>query len=224
MPDEARELSWVILTIGHLSMNRYWGETERRRGPLCTSTVIRSSEGLVLIDPSRQPEEMPELLNDQVGIGVEDVRHVFLTHFHGDHRSGLEAFPHAAWWMAQQEIDHWRPRAGEAEQRLLDHFQPAGDEPIAGLRTLFLPGHTPGLTGLSFHWRGQRVVVAADAAMTEEFFRAREGYHNSSDMDEARASIDRLAGEADLIIPGHGNAFFTALAPEPGGMWSGGRA
>ena len=73
-----------------------------------------------------------------------------------------------------------------------------------GLRTLLLPGHTPGLTGLAFRWRAQRVVVAADAAMTEEFFRAREGYHNSSDMEQARASIDRLTQEADIIIPGHG--------------------
>jgi hypothetical protein len=58
--------------------------------------------------------------------------------------------------------------------------------------------------------------------MTEEFFRAREGYHNSTDLDRARASIDLLAREADIIIPGHGNAFLTALPPEPGGMWSGG--
>ena len=66
------------------------------------------------------------------------------------------------------------------------------------------------------------VVVAADAAMSEAFFWAREGYHNSTDMDQARASIDRLAREADLVIPGHGNAFATALPPEPGGAWTGG--
>jgi glyoxylase-like metal-dependent hydrolase (beta-lactamase superfamily II) len=218
------EISWVILTIGHLSMNRFWGESERRRGPLCTSTLIRTEDGLLLVDPSLQPPQMPSLLNDQAGVEVGAIRHVFLTHFHGDHRFGLDAFPDATWWMAQAEIDSWRGRAGAQEQKLLDRLRPAGTEPIPGLRTLDLPGHTPGLTGLGFRWRGQRVVVAADAAMTEEFFWSREGYHNSTDMEQARASIDRLAHDADIIIPGHGNAFFTALPPEPGGMWSGGPA
>src|SRR5947199_7822346 len=112
------ELSWMILTIGHLSMNRFWGETERRRGPLCTSTLVRTPEGLLLVDPSLQPEQMPALLNDQAGVGVGAVRHVFLTHFRGDHRFGLEAFPEATWWMAQAEIDFWRERAKPEEQAL----------------------------------------------------------------------------------------------------------
>jgi glyoxylase-like metal-dependent hydrolase (beta-lactamase superfamily II) len=67
-------------------------------------------------------------------------------------------------------------------------------------------------------------MVAGDAAMTEAFFWARDGFHNSFDLDQARASIDLLAREADLVIPGHGNVFLTALPPEPGGAWSGGRS
>lgn len=43
--------------------------------------------------------------------------------------------------------------------------------------------------------------------MTEDFYRAREGYHNSVDMAQACASIDLLGREADGIIPGHGNMF-----------------
>src|SRR4051812_28901574 len=127
----------MILTIGHLSMNRFWGETERRRGPLCTSTLVRTGDGLLLVDPSLPAPEMPALLNDQAGIGVEHVRHVFLTHFHGDHRFGLEAFPHATWWMAQEETDYWRGRTGGAEAALLDRFRrldsglPPGLDPVA---------------------------------------------------------------------------------------------
>jgi len=205
-------------------MNSFWGETERQRGPLCTSTLIRTPAGLMIVDPSLQPDQMPALLNDQAGVGVEDVRHVFLTHFHGDHRFGLEAFPTAKWWMAEKETAFWKDRVNGHEADLLVKLRPAEDLSIRGLSTLFTPGHTPGLTSLAFDWRGQQVVVAADAAMTEEFFWAREGFHNSSDFEEARESIDRLAESADVVIPGHGNAFWTALPPGPGGMWAGGRA
>lgn len=205
---------WSILTIGHLSMNKFWGETERRRGPLCTSTLLHTPAGLVLVDPSLHPPQMASLLNDQAGIRPEDVRYVYLTHFHGDHRFGLEAFPHATWLMAEPEIAYWRERANQAEQTLLDRIEPAGAEPISGLRTLLTPGHTPGLTSLVFSWRGRRLAVAGDAVMTEDFFRARDGYHNSTDFAQVRHSLELLAREADVIIPGHGNAFVVAWQPE----------
>src|SRR5437764_3930125 len=128
-----RELSWLILTIGHLSMNQFWGETERRRGPLCTSTLVRTSEGLLLVDPSLPADRMPQLLLDQAGVGVEDIRHVFLTHFHGDHRFGLEAFPRAAWWMAAEETAYWKARAGVEERRLLAQLRAPEGEFLPGL-------------------------------------------------------------------------------------------
>lgn len=40
-PQSGEAVEWMILTIGHLSMNKFWGETERQRGPLCTCTLRR---------------------------------------------------------------------------------------------------------------------------------------------------------------------------------------
>ena len=59
--------------------------------------------------------------------------------------------------------------------------------------------------------------------MTEEFFWAMEGFHNSVDFDQARESIETLSHKADMIVPGHGNVFATSTPPGDGGMWSGGR-
>ena len=93
---------------------------------------------------------------------------------------------------------------------MLDRIRPAGDEPVAGLRAVHLPGHTPGITALLFGWRGRTVAVVGDTVMTEAHFRAREGHSNSTDEEQARAAIDRLTREADVIVPGHANAFAVA--------------
>jgi len=212
----AGELGWLTLTIGHLSANKYWGEAERRRGPLCTSTLIKCPEGLVLVDPPVPPAEVPRLLIEQAGIAASDVDVVFLTHFHGDHRFGLEAFPGADWLMAEPEIDFARAAAGPEEAELLARIRPAGAEVVPGLRVLHTPGHTPGLSSIVFAWRDRRVAVCGDAVMTEDHFRAREGHHNSTDFAQASASIELIAREADVVVPGHGAAFDIAWTREGG--------
>lgn len=58
-----------------------------------------------------------------------------------------------------------------------------------------------------FDWENHWVVIAADAAMTPDFWAERRGYFNSVDFDAAARSIETLAGMADLIVPGHDNYF-----------------
>ena len=41
--------------------------------------------------------------------------------------------------------------------------------------------------------------------MTEEFFEAEEGYHNSTDFAQAAETIRAIKKAARLVIPGHGN-------------------
>lgn len=202
---EANE--WLVLTIGHISLNKFWGETERVRSPLCTSVVISTPAGLVLVDPSVHPPEMGKLLHDAAGLRTEDIRYVFLTHCHGDHYYGLEAFPRAKWLMGEAEIAYWRSRASGRDLELLERIAPAGDEIVPGIRTVHTPGHTPGLTSLLFDWRGRRVAVTGDGVMTEQHFARGEGHSNSVDFDQVRSSIELLRREADIVIPGHGNMF-----------------
>jgi glyoxylase-like metal-dependent hydrolase (beta-lactamase superfamily II) len=90
---------------------------------------------------------------------------------------------------------------------MLARIRPAGAEVVPVLRCLHTPGHTPGVSSLVFTWRGRRVAVCGDAVMTEDHFRAREGHHNSTDFAQATASIDLIAREADIVVPGHGSPF-----------------
>jgi glyoxylase-like metal-dependent hydrolase (beta-lactamase superfamily II) len=54
---------------------------------------------------------------------------------------------------------------------------------------------------------GLRVVVAGDAAMTRDFFRAIDYYFNTADTEAAVRSIEEITTTADVVVPGHDNYF-----------------
>ena len=53
------------------------------------------------------------------------------------------------------------------------------------------------------------MLLTGDAVMTREFYKAGEPYFFGWDNDQARQTILSLRGRADVIIPGHGEAFLT---------------
>ncbi len=125
-----------------------------------------------------------------------------MTHEHGDHHFGLRHFPQARWLAA--------PPVAEALNGSGAYQRPV--EAVAGtllgeIEIVPTPGHTMSHHSLAFTCEGQRVVIAADAVMTRDFFRERRGYFNSADFEAAGASIERVAEIADVVVPGHDNYF-----------------
>jgi glyoxylase-like metal-dependent hydrolase (beta-lactamase superfamily II) len=152
---------------------------------------------------------MVRVLDRRAGIAPASVDIVFLTHFHGDHRVGLAAFPNAVWYMPSAEIEHGKTQLAldSPDRRVLDLIRPAGQELIPGIRVIATPGHSVGHASLVFENEGLRVVVAGDAAMTRDFFRHSDYYFNTVDPEAAVASIGTVAQEADVVVPGHDNSF-----------------
>ena len=72
---------------------------------------------------------------------------------------------------------------------------------------LHTPGHTQQHYSLRFDWEGYSVVIAADAAVTRDFWQERRSYFNSEDFAAATQSMARLAALADIIVLGHDNYF-----------------
>jgi len=205
------DIRWDILTIGHLSRNKFWGESDQQayRAARCTCTLLRVSAQTIIVDPSCPPEEMIEVLDRRTGLAPSAVDTVFLTHFHGDHRYGIEAFPHARWVMAREEIDDWErclPIDG-SDRAILTRVEPLDGELAPGIAAIATPGHTRSHTSLLFTNAGMRVVVAADAAMTREFFLARDYYFNTEEPVRAVESLEKIAAIADIVVPGHDNFF-----------------
>ncbi len=163
----------------------------------------------MVVDPGLPPEDMARILDRRAGLTLDSVDMVFLTHFHGDHRAGLSAFPNAIWCMPSAEIEHGKSQLARdsADRLVLDLIRPAGSELIPGIRVIATPGHSVGHASLVFESEGMRVVVAGDAAMTRDFFRHNDYYFNTVDPEAAVASIAIIAHEADIVVPGHDNYF-----------------
>ena len=196
---------WAIITIGNLSRNRYWGESDDRayRPAMCTCTLITIDGRHVLVDPSlKDAQQMGVQLERRTGVKPDEIDTVFLSHGHGDHHFGLAHFPRAR-WLAAPDVAEELNRGGQYDKPV-----EAVEGAIAGeIELLHTPGHTLNHHSLRFDCDGRSVIVAADAAMTRDFWRDRRGYFNSADFELAARSIDRLATIADVVIPGHDNWF-----------------
>ena len=197
---------WDIITIGNISRNRYWGEGDdhAHRPAICTCTLITLSDGTrLLVDPSLRDEAaMAAEMDRRAGLKIGDVDVVFITHEHGDHHFGLRHFPRARWLAA--------PPVAQALNRTDPYDRPL--EPVEGrlldaVDVLLTPGHTLSHHSLRFDCEGLSVVIAADAVMTRDFWRDRQGYFNSADFALAARTIEHLAGIADIVVPGHDNYF-----------------
>ena len=89
---------FTIVNIGTLSMNKFWGETERLRSPSATCTLLQAGGKRLLVDPSPDSEPLARLLFERTGLRPEAVDAVFCTHWHGDHRFGLALFEGKAFY------------------------------------------------------------------------------------------------------------------------------
>jgi len=195
---------FTIINIGCLSMNKFWGETERVRQASATCTLLEGSGRRLLVDPSPYPEQLAVSLFNTTGLLPEAIDSIYVTHHHGDHRYGLGLFSHAKWLMAVDALAEWRERAPE-DAATISRFVPAENQLPDGITLYSAPGHTHCLHALSMVSVWGKLIVAGDAVMTPEFLAEEQGYHNSVDFGVASETIRRIKADADVIVPGHGN-------------------
>ena len=198
---------WDIITIGNISRNLFWDESDDQahRPALCTCTLLTLTDGMrLLVDPSLpEADAMRGELDRRAGLRLADIEAVFLTHEHGDHHFGLKYFPDARWLAAPPVADALNA-SGQYGDKTVER---AEGRLFGDIDILPTPGHTLSHHSLRFDCDELSVVIAADAAMTRDFWRARRGYFNSVNQGLAARTIDGLAALADVVVPGHDNYF-----------------
>lgn len=212
-----------IISIGTLSRNRLWNETQVVRTAHATTTLIRAGKRNILVDPGLPPSAIGARLNERTGLRPADVDTVFLTHFRHAHRAGLSAFGGARVLMHEVEQMHARAQAErllneappedldrkaiEEDLALLEKIQPAEDQVAQGVDLFPLFGYTPGTTGLLVALPTVTILIAGDAVPTQDHFLAAQVLPDAHDIQAAQEAMREVYEIADLIIPGHDNLF-----------------
>jgi glyoxylase-like metal-dependent hydrolase (beta-lactamase superfamily II) len=148
------------------------------------------------------------------GLVPGDIGQVFLSHLHFDHANNVDLFPQAQlivpraeWAYAHDPV----PADLYISAPVVDYIarrDPVlvddGDQIHPGLACLAVPGHTPGQMALRYtDAQGRRVALAGDAIKT-----LRELIDRRVDLEfdpecRSSATIDMLAEDFDIIVPGH---------------------
>ncbi len=215
-----------VISIGTLAANPLWEEKSPVRSGHATTTLIRSADRTILVDPGLPDRAVAARLFERAGIKPEAVTHVFLTCFRPDVFRGILAFDKAKWWISQEEReqvgvplvaklqeaaaaeDAELKAALELDVGILRRCEPAPDELAPHVSLFPLHGVTPGLTGVLVAMpggAGATVLIAGDAVPTVEHLERGQVLSLAADVQQARESFGEAVEIADLIVPGRDN-------------------
>jgi len=219
-------ISYRVISIGTLSRNRCWNETAPKRSAYSTTTLIRSENTTILVDPGLPEKLLALQLDERAGITPEEIDIVFLTTYRPIHRRGLSLFAQATWMVHEPEIGIMRQNLDDIEARhpdtvdsgdvrklvrqervFLDKMSPAPEKLTRSVHLFPTAGITPGAAGLLLALPSRTVVVAGDAVISQDYCEAGRIFEQVIDLDQARESFSEILEIADEIIPGHDNLF-----------------
>ncbi len=221
-------MDYSIISIGTMATNDLWGERSPVRTGHATTTLIRSGDKTILVDPGLPAQVIAARLAERAGIEHTAITHVFLTSFQPDTIRGILAFDHATWWVSHNEreamgvpIAQELKRAAElgnddavrvleSQVAVLRRCEVAPDH-LADRVDLFpLPGPTPGHCGLLLADTRHTVLICGDAIPTYEHLEQGRVHPNCFNPDLARESFTEAIEIADLLVLGRDN-----LTPNP---------
>ncbi len=220
-------MEWRIASIGTLASNPLWKEGGQLRTGHATTTVIKSGESILLVDPSLPPLMLDARLQERWGFGLSKVTHVFLTSFDPDRRRTLLDLKHAVWFMHEPEIRYAAETIQDELQRaegddeltqlleshgdLLSSFEVPNDKMFTSVDLFPLPGYTPGSCGLLLPTTTRTVLICGDTIPTREHLSKGIVLSNSANIVLAQESFKECVEIADVIVPGRDNVVLNPL-------------
>ena len=187
-----------------------------------TPLAIRTAAGVVLIDTgfgAGGPPGTGQLLANMQAAGIrpQDVSTVLISHFHGDHISGLRGadgtpnFPNAVVAVPQPEWDFWMDdaRMQAAPEGMKPNFALVrksfgaglpglsrfawGEQVLPGITAVQANGHTPGMSAFRIESGSAAMMFVADITNNPLIFARHPEWQAVFDMDPLQAVTTRKA-------------------------------
>lgn len=214
-------MDFRVISIGVLSRHELWpADQGSPRTAHATTTLVRSGDRVILIDPGLPAQVIVARLTERSGLNPSAITDVFLTNFRPAHRRGLAAFEHARWLISETEreivgtnlVEQFQQSQDpdtrtllEQDIALLKRCKAAPDR-LAPQADLFpLPGFTAGTCGVLLSHATSTTLIAGDALPTAEHLEQGRVLRGAYDVDQARQSLAEAVEIADVIVPGHDN-------------------
>ncbi|WP_454829826.1 N-acyl homoserine lactonase family protein [Paraburkholderia xenovorans] len=196
--------------------------------------LIRGENRVVLVDTGfndisssmrgRQYSCKPEVTLQGLGVHVEQVADLIITHMHYDHAGSVDVYPQVRIHLQESEMQYATGRCMcdkktnhffyvEDVKTLVGkvyegnvQFHDGASDIYPGIQIERVGGHTAGLQIVRVHTRRGWIVLASDAAHYYRNFEEGNPFpaiHDENEMAVGYDTIRRLAASADHIIPGH---------------------
>ena len=206
LPDIQKALGDVFLPTDHV-INQF------------NILVVNTGKNLVLLDTGfgdNGPPTVGSLLTNMTAAGIDPkaIDTVLISHFHGDHISGLRAkagtanFPNAEIMVNAAEWQFWNDAGNQA--KVVDAFKPGfanvkrvfdpiakdvkqfeyGKEVVGGITAVAAPGHSPGHTAFLVSSGNGKLLVTSDTVNHQVLVRNPE-WALWADMDAPLAAASR---------------------------------
>lgn len=200
------------------------------------AAVVDTGRALVALDTGtaglNPTSQLLPLNMRAAGIDPLRITHVAISHFHGDHISGLltgteRTYPNAevvvpapewAWWTEEGNITRSPERQRGNFANTARRFAPYqgrvrqvadGAEVVPGIRAVATHGHTPGHTSFHIADGGQEAMYLADVTNRPELFVRHPDWHVIFDFDAEVAAagrkrmLDRVATDKVRVMGYH---------------------
>ncbi len=195
--------------------------------------VLRSAAGDVVVDVGFTAEtnarrrrdhwEDPSAAVARIGVDVEAVRHVILSHLHYDHCGDTAPFTAATFVLQQRELDFWggpyarrgafAPHVEADDIARIFALDAAGrvlrvdgsHEVVDGVWVDLVGGHTPGMQVTRVRTSKGIVVLASDSSHFFENIEQDKPFAVHADVVDMYRAFDSMneAATSGLVVAGH---------------------
>ncbi len=184
----------------------------------CSTLLIRG-EKLTIVDTGHVGRRQPLLAALELqGVKPADVDFAVMTHAHWDHAQNYDLFDASTMLIHDWELKYARnphpndwatPRWTSAMIDFMSSVQTVeeGFEIEPGVRIMHIPGHSPGSMGVLVDTEEGTLAIAGDAVHSARVAVSKQAPLVFWSEADARRSIERLTGSAEIIYPGHDRPF-----------------